>query len=68
MNRLYFFRWPLILLLVGLGVRLMGALFKIRHWPYADEMLTPGTFISAAAILFAVIKLLHLKKQQQFAP
>jgi hypothetical protein len=64
MNRLYFFRWPLILFLIGLGIRLMGALVKIRHWPYADEMLTFGTFISAAGVLFAVIKLLLLKKHQ----
>ena len=63
MSRLYFFRWPLILFLIGLVVRLLGALFKIRHWPYADEMLTLGTIVSAAGVLLAVIKLLLLKKQ-----
>jgi hypothetical protein len=64
MTRLYFFRWPLIFFLLGLGLRLIGALFKIRHWPLADELLTGGTIISLAAILFAVIKLILLKKQQ----
>ena len=64
MTGLYFLRWPLIFFLLGLGIRFIGALFKIRHWPLADELLTAGTIISVAAILFAIIKLLLLKKQQ----
>jgi hypothetical protein len=64
MSRLSFFRWPLILFLVGLGMRLIGVLFNIRHWPDADELITIGTIAGAAAILFAIIKLLLLKKQQ----
>jgi hypothetical protein len=38
-------------------------LFKIRHWPMADELLPGGTILGVAALLFAIIKLLLLKKQ-----
>ena len=64
MSKIYFFKWPLIIFLLGLGIRLTGALLKILHWPYADESLTFCTIISVAAILFAVVKLLLLKKQE----
>ena len=64
MTGLYFLRWPLVFFLLGVGIRFIGALFKIRHWPLADELLAAGTIISVAAILFTIIKLLLLKKQQ----
>jgi hypothetical protein len=64
MNRMHFFKWPLILFLTGLAIRWTGALFKVRHWPYADELLMIGTIIGVTGILFAIIKLINLKRQQ----
>jgi hypothetical protein len=62
MTRFSFLRWPLIFFLLGLGIRFIGALFKIRHWPLADESMITGTVIGVGAILFTIIKLLLLKK------
>ncbi|MFZ4559761.1 MAG: gliding motility protein GldL, partial [Saprospiraceae bacterium] len=41
---------------VGASVVLMGALFKIQSWPYADEMLTYGMITEA--ILFLMLGLI----------
>jgi len=62
MKELRFFRWPLIILLFGSIIQIIGALFKIRHWPMADEMITISTIICVIAIVFAIIKLVFLKK------
>ena len=45
-------------LIIGLGasVVLMGALFKIQHWPGASEMLTSGMITEA--VIFAMLGLL----------
>lgn len=63
MTSIRFFQWPLIIFLLGVGIRWIGTLFKIRHYPYADELLLTGTIIGVCAVLFAIIKLLALKKQ-----
>ena len=61
---MYYLKWPIIIFLIGLGMRLIGALFMVRHWPNADLLFTLGTIFSVAAVLFAIIKLILLKKQQ----
>jgi len=62
MKELRFFRWPLIILLVGVVLQFIGGLFKIRHWPMADEMITISTIICAIAIVFAIFRIALLKK------
>jgi hypothetical protein len=62
MKRLYFFKWPLSIFLTGYLIQIAGALFKIRHWPYADELLTLGMITICAGIVFALAKLFMLKK------
>ena len=37
---------------VGASVVLLGALFKILSWPYANEMLMVGMFVEAGIFLF----------------
>ena len=59
-TRLYYLRWPIVRFLIGLGMHLIGALFMAD----ADLLLTLGTIFSVAAVLFAIIKLILLKKQQ----
>jgi hypothetical protein len=62
MKRLYFFKWPLTVFLLGYLIQIIGALLKIRYWPGADEMLTLGMITISAGLLFALIKLFILKK------
>ena len=62
MKGLYFLKWPLLIFLMGFLTRFIGVLFKIRHWPYADEMITYGSVIGGIGVLFAMIKLFFLKK------
>ena len=64
MTSLVFFKWPLVIFLLGLAIRWIGVIYKIRHWPYADELLMAGSILGVSGILFAVIKLLIFKKQQ----
>jgi hypothetical protein len=59
-----FLTWPLVIFCLGLGIRLGGVLFKIRHWPAADELITIGPFVSIVAVLWAITKLLLVKKSQ----
>jgi hypothetical protein len=56
------FKWPLIIFLFGVLIQIVGVLFKLRHWPMADEMITISSIICAAAVLFAIIKLTLMKK------
>ena len=62
MKGVWFLKWPLIIFLLGFLVRFIGILFKIRHWPMADEYITIGSIICGIAIVFAIIKLAFLKK------
>jgi hypothetical protein len=62
MKSLYYFKWPLIILAFGYIVRIIGALFKIRHWPNADLMLTAGSAIMISGLVFLVVKLIVYKK------
>jgi len=60
--KFYDFKWPLIIFLFGVLIQIVGVMFKLRHWPMADEMITFSSIICAAAVLFAIIKLILMKK------
>jgi hypothetical protein len=60
--KLFYFKWPLALFLLGFLIQSTGALFKIRHWPMADEMITGGYAFCAIAIVVAIIKIVLMKK------
>ena len=62
-NVLYPFKWPLLVLLVGFLVRVIGAMMKILHWPGADLVLIAGTILMAAGIVWLMIKMIVLKKE-----
>jgi len=55
---------PLILLLLGFGLTIAGALFKIQHWPYGNVILTIGTFVEFAALFYAVIVLIKIYRNK----
>ncbi len=64
MKALYYLKWPFFIFFIGLLLNVIGALLKVRHWPGADEMLTLGSIAQAAAILFAIIKIVSIKKPE----
>jgi hypothetical protein len=64
MKGLWFLRWPVIIFLTGFLIRFTGVLFKIRHWPSADEMITIGSLICGIALVFGIIKVAFMKKPQ----
>jgi len=64
MKALYYLKWPFFIFFVGLLINIVGALFKIRHWPGADEILTLGSIAQAAAISTAIIKIVSIKKPE----
>ncbi|MFT4611058.1 MAG: hypothetical protein ACJA1H_001922 [Glaciecola sp.] len=52
-----------ILLLLGIGATILGALFKIQHWPYGATILTFGTLLELLAILIAIITLIKMYRK-----
>jgi len=64
MKALYYLKWPFFFFFVGLLINIVGALFKIRHWPGADQILTLGSIAQAAAIISAIIKIVSIKKPE----
>jgi len=63
--KFYDFKWPLIIFLVGVILQFIGALFKIRHWPMADEIITISIIICVIAVMIAIIKIATLRKKDQ---
>ncbi|AXO81667.1 gliding motility protein GldL [Olleya aquimaris] len=55
---------PFIILLIGIALTIVGALFKIQHWPNGSLLLTLGTFIEFCAIFYAIIKLVKIARQK----
>nr|WP_321245581.1 hypothetical protein [uncultured Psychroserpens sp.] len=53
-----------IILLLGIGATILGALFKIQHWPYGAMILTFGTFLEMIAILIAIIALIKMYRKK----
>jgi len=64
MKALYFLRFPLLIFLMGYLIRFTGALIKIRHWPYGDELITAGSLIAGLAIVLAIIKIVLMRKPE----
>ncbi len=62
MQALWFLRWPLIVFLLGFLIRFAGTLFKIRHWPMADDLIMVGSIICGVAIVFGIIKIFFMNK------
>jgi len=64
MQALYYLRTPFIIFLTGQLFHFAGALFKIRHWPYGDELILAGSLFTFTAIIYGIIKIASLKKPQ----
>ena len=57
------FSKPLIVLLIGILCTVLGATFKIMHWPSAGILLLIGTVLEFLAILYAIILLIKVAKK-----
>ncbi len=49
-------RGAIVLLLIGFAVSIMGALFKIQHWPYSTFFLVASSLMQASAVIVLAIK------------
>ena len=56
------FRKPLIILLAGIGLTILGATFKILHLQFAPQLLMIGTILEFVAILYAIVVLVKIKR------
>ena len=46
---------PLVLFLLGMVITIVGALFKLMHWPGANIMLTIGMLAEATALMSLIV-------------
>jgi hypothetical protein len=60
MNKKY--KLPLVLFLISMVLNIVGALFKIQHWPGASFMLVIGILSQALAIVLLILALLKNTK------
>ncbi len=44
----------------GIIITIIGALFKIQHWPYGSELLTIGSLVEIIGIIFTIITLIQI--------
>ena len=52
---------PLIVFLIGMILTIIGALFKIMHWPGASIMLIIGMLSEATALIILIVTILKKK-------
>lgn len=46
---------PLVLFLLGMVITIVGALFKLMHWPGANIMLTIGMLAEVTALISLIV-------------
>jgi hypothetical protein len=56
------YKIPLVLFLLGMLFTIVGALFKIMHWPFGSMLLIAGTLSEAVAIIFVISIVLKKSK------
>jgi len=65
MKALHFLKWPLILLLFGYLLFLIGNFSKGRHWVLDDEFIVAGYLMIIIAIVWTIIKFIFLKPPEE---
>lgn len=48
---------PILFFTLGIAITIIGALFKIMHWPSANALLTTGLLSEAAALIILIISI-----------
>lgn len=51
------YKIPFIIFLLGMVITIVGALFKIMHWPFANVILIAGMGLEAAGIISLIVKI-----------
>ena len=51
------YKIPFIIFLLGMVITIVGALFKIMHWPFANVILIVGMGLEAAGIISLIFKI-----------
>ena len=54
----------IVIFLFGLIGIIIGALFKIQHWPYGSEILTIGNLIEITGIVMVIVTLIKIYKSK----
>ncbi|WP_442788042.1 GldL-related protein [Flavobacterium sp. SUN052] len=52
----------LVTFLIGLIITILGALFKISHWPFASIMLTVGMLTEITGVIILIYVLIKRSK------
>lgn len=55
-----------LLLVVGLGLGVLGALWKIMHYTYADVLLIASLTLNLVAVILGIYKILSHPKVKGF--
>ena len=58
------FKVPLILLILGIGLTIVGAVFKIQGEANGSLLLTLGTFTEFCGIFLGILKLIKVARQK----
>ncbi|MEY2738586.1 MAG: hypothetical protein RL259_495 [Bacteroidota bacterium] len=48
---------PILFFTLGIAITIIGALFKIMHWPGANALLMTGLLSEAAALIILIISI-----------
>lgn len=48
---------PILFFTLGIAITIIGALFKIMHWPGANALLTTGLLSEATALIILIISI-----------
>jgi len=59
MTRFWIF---IVVFAVGFLASFTGLLFKLRHWPYAQELIIIGAVVCGIAIVCIIVNFILLKK------
>lgn len=59
------FRTPLRLLLLGMAITIVGALFKIMHWPLANILLGIGLICEAVGLIMLIANAMNKLKDDK---
>ena len=64
MKAMHFLRWPLIVLLAGYLVFLVGSFSRNTHWFPAEGFVSVGYTLIVVAVVWIIIKFIFLKSPE----
>ena len=52
------FKTPLLILILGSAIVILGAVFKVLHWPYGNVIMLIGGVCEVIAAVLVIVQLL----------